>query len=201
MHRKMGRRLGKARSLALLHPEGFVLDVVQRGQTLDVVLDDFRASWLLGHFGFSGEARWTLSFKKCERVEWLIEEVNYRGKARSRLRPATMQEVITSRWREAKAWSDFEYSTGIHLREGWVLNHREPLQWAARLAATGTNYLVITCDRAVVIDQREEAMLRHGGQEMADIWRRYLEDATMFGYPFPPEWVREQGITLSHFEN
>jgi hypothetical protein len=185
----MGRRLGKARSLALLHPEGFVLDVVQRGQTLDIVLDDFRASWLLGHFGFSGEARWTLSFKKCERVEWLIEEMNYRGKTRSRLRPATMQEVI-SLWREAKTWSDFEYPTGIHLRAGWVLNRRQPLQWAGRMES---NYLVVTCDRAVVIDQREESMRRIGGREMAELWRRYLEDATMFGYPFGPEWVRKQG--------
>jgi hypothetical protein len=192
----MARRLGRPRALALLHLEGRILDVRERGRTLDLVLDDFVAGYLLDWCGFAGEARWTLSLKGCRKVEWLLDDWSLARKRRGAplLRPATAEEMIADRGFSARTWSDMDSGAGYHVDRGWVLNLRNPLKWAGCLEGMGDSFLVVECDRAVVIDEREDAMRRIGGEEMAVVWRRYLADATERGYPHPPEWLDAQGI-------
>ncbi|MCG9894799.1 MAG: hypothetical protein MH204_04935 [Fimbriimonadaceae bacterium] len=193
--KKRGHQLGKARSLALLDPEGFVREVIPRRQTLDVVLHDWAAGCLLAWCGFSGDAPWTLSFKNCRRVEWLMPVEGRRAASRpGQLRPASMKEVIESRWRTARSWADFEPSTGLHLRRGWVQSLKQPLVWIGEFQGPRDVFLLVECERAVVIDDREEAMRCFGGEDMADLWRRFLGDATVHGLLRPDPWLQRQGI-------
>ncbi len=198
LERSAARRLGPARARDLIYPLAFLTEARERGRTFDLVLDDYAAGCFLHYCGVEAEAKFTLSFKNCRRVQWLVKDVSRSRKMRRApvLRPSSTENLAQALNKSGHRKSPGgvslrEDGQGMHLdlRAGWVESLGSPFIWMGRFAVWNLCYVVVECDRVVVLDEREAILREKAGAAAAQSWREWRSLSPPDQYSRPEAWI------------
>jgi hypothetical protein len=203
LERSAARRLGPARARDLIYPLAFLTEARERGTTFELVLDDYAAGCFLYYCGVEAEAKFTLSFKNCRRVQWLVKDESRPRKIRKSptLRPSSTQNLAkllpNSGYESSPGGISLrEDGQGMHLdlRAGWVESFNGPFVWMGRFAVWNLCYVVVECDRVVVLDEREAILRETAGEDAAQSWLTWRRLTPPDRYSRPEDWIEASSL-------